>query len=107
MILNSIMNCRMNQINCRRVFSPFKSSNYHPLKNDFIILSTLKIFKIVYLSINKYTIMCISTLGYCPIDVYSSKPLLTKVRLNREKDITDLIKQNKSSSNHLSYPKVP
>lgn len=51
--------------------------------------------------------MCISTLGYCPIDVYSSKPLLTKVRLNREKDITDLIKQNKSSSNHLSYPKVP
>lgn len=50
--------------------------------------------------------MCISTLGYCPIDVNSSKPLLTKVRLNREKDITDLIKQNKSSSKHLSYPKV-
>lgn len=41
--------------------------------------------------------MCISTLGYCPIDVYSSKPLLTKVRLNREKDITDLI----NKINHL------
>lgn len=51
--------------------------------------------------------MCISILGYCPIDVNSSKPLLTKVRSNREKDTTDLIKQNKSSSNHLSYPKVP